>query len=154
MVESEAGRPREVWSREIRPGDEVGEVRAPLGVAPGTPVRLSLRVGGGTRGAAWGIWEAPRVLARDRPAPAVAPRTAPVDDRRAAPLRQRLRGVSVLLIVLDAAGARHFGCYGYPRATTPEVDAIAREGITFDHAYATGCYTRAAMGSVWTSQFP
>jgi hypothetical protein len=24
----------------------------------------------------------------------------------------------------------------------------------FDRAYATGCYTRAAMGSVWTSQFP
>ena len=153
-VESEGRPAREIWYREIVPGEEVGDVRASLGVAAGTPVVLSLRVGGATSGAAWGIWETPRVLGRDRPAPAVAPATIPAVDRHAAPLREKLRGVNVLLIVLDAAGARHFGCYGYPRATTPEIDAIAREGVTFDSVYTTGCYTRAAMGSVWTSQFP
>ncbi len=153
-VESEDRPAREIWARTLVPGENIGEIHAPLGVAPGTPVVVSFWVGGQAAGAGWGDWGAPRILGGGRVEPAVAPSTAPVGDRRAAPLRDALRGVNVLLVVLDAAGARHFGCYGYPRATTPEIDAIAREGIVFDRAYTTGCYTRAAMGSIWTSQFP
>lgn len=153
-VESDGRPAREIWRRELEPGEEVGEVRAPLGVAPGTPVVVSLCVGGAASGAAWADWGAPRILGGGRVEPMIAPSTTPTGDRRAQPLRDAIRGSNVLLIVLDAAGARHFGCYGYTRATTPEIDAIAREGIVFDRAYTTGCYTRAAMGSIWTSQFP
>jgi hypothetical protein len=69
-------------------------------------------------------------------------------------LERDLASSNAVLIVLDAAGARHFGCYGYPRATTPEIDRIASEGVVFQRAYTTAVYTRAAMGSIWTSRFP
>jgi arylsulfatase A-like enzyme len=62
--------------------------------------------------------------------------------------------VNVVLVVLDAAGAKHFGCYGYPRGTTPEIDRIASEGVVFERAYTPAVYTLAAMSSVWTSQYP
>jgi arylsulfatase len=77
---------------------------------------------------------------------------APV--RTADELRRRLRGAGVLLVVLDAAGARHFGCYGHARRTTPEIDRIAAEGVLFERAYTPAAFTLAAMGSVWTSLLP
>jgi arylsulfatase A-like enzyme len=60
----------------------------------------------------------------------------------------------VVLVILDAAGAKHFGCYGYARATTPEIDRIAAEGVLFERAYTPAAYTLAAMSSLWTSQYP
>lgn len=74
--------------------------------------------------------------------------------RTADELRQRLRGAGVLLVVLDAAGARHFSCYGHARRTTPEIDRIADEGVLFERAYTPAPFTLAAMGSVWTSLLP
>ena len=35
----------------------------------------------------------------------------------------------VVLIVLDAARARSFSCYGYARETTPRIDGLARGGL-------------------------
>ena len=43
----------------------------------------------------------------------------------------------IVLIVLDAARADHFGCYGYGRDTTPNIDALAAEGLVFENAFAT-----------------
>ena len=154
VLEVDGRAPRQIWAGDLGPGDEIGEVRAPLGVPAGTPVSLALHVGGEPSGAGWGVWEAPRILGGGAPPVSVAPSTSPADERRAEPVRDAVRGANVLLVVLDAAAARHFGCYGYPRATTPEIDRIAREGVVFERAYTTGCYTRAAMGSIWTSQFP
>jgi arylsulfatase A-like enzyme len=86
-------------------------------------------------------------LIASRPAPHGPVRT--VED-----LRRRLPGAGVLLVVLDAAGARHFGCYGHARPTTPEIDRIAAEGVLFERAYTTAPFTLAAMGSLWTSLLP
>jgi arylsulfatase A-like enzyme len=47
-----------------------------------------------------------------------------------------------------------FGCYGYGRPTTPEIDRLAREGVVFERAYTPAVYTLAAMSSVWTSEYP
>lgn len=69
-------------------------------------------------------------------------------------LRRRLQGADVLLVVLDAAGARHFSCYGHPRRTTPEIDRIAAEGVLFERAYTPASFTLAAMASLWTSLLP
>ncbi len=57
-------------------------------------------------------------------------------------------------MILDAGRAREFGCYGYGRRTTPEIDRIASEGVIFDRAYTPAVYTLGAMSSVWTSQYP
>lgn len=58
----------------------------------------------------------------------------------------------ILLVVLDAARADHFGSYGYSRDTTPVVDRLAREGLRFDAAFSPAPYTLAAMASLTTGR--
>ena len=43
---------------------------------------------------------------------------------------------SLLLFTIDTLRADHVGAYGYARARTPAIDALARSGTTFDRAYA------------------
>jgi arylsulfatase A-like enzyme len=57
-------------------------------------------------------------------------------------------------VFLDAARAGHLGCYGYSRATTPEIDRIAADGVVFERAYTPAVYTLGAMTAAWTSQQP
>lgn len=47
----------------------------------------------------------------------------------------------VVLVSLDALGARHVGAYGYARETTPRLDALAREGVLFEKAYTQQVWT-------------
>lgn len=42
----------------------------------------------------------------------------------------------VVVVMLDAARADHFGTYGYERETTPVVDRLAAEALVFEHAYS------------------
>ena len=87
------------------------------------------------------------------------PRLRPRPWARAAhsladPLREQLRGVNVLVVLMDAARASHLGCYGYDRPTTPEIDRLAREGVVFQRAYAPAPFTVASVSSLWTSLYP
>ena len=156
-VEDEPGQEREVWSavlsaRQPRPA----EVRVALPGEAGRIVRVGLHVGGapGAR-FLWGQWEAPRVLGgAGAPETQARPSPGPGQLRQADALRDLLRGANVLLVVLDAARADHFGAYGYARATSPNVDRIAREGVVFERVFTPAVYTLGAMASVWTSQYP
>src|SRR5262249_57413039 len=60
----------------------------------------------------------------------------------------------VLLVVLDATGARHVSAYGAPVATTPRLDALAREGTLFERAYAQASWTLPSMASLLTGDYP
>ena len=51
----------------------------------------------------------------------------------------------IVLVILDAARADHFGCYGYGRDTTPNIDALAAGGLVFENAFATAPYTACSM---------
>jgi len=42
-----------------------------------------------------------------------------------------------LYIDIDTLRADHLGCYGYHRNTSPNIDAVAAEGIRFDNVYAS-----------------
>jgi arylsulfatase A-like enzyme len=42
-----------------------------------------------------------------------------------------------LYIDIDTLRADHLGCYGYHRNTTPNIDALAAEGVRFDNVYAS-----------------
>lgn len=146
--------PRELWKGGLLPAETRDELALPIGGVPGELVRLGLHVDGPSETApVWAVWGAPRLLGDGSVAaiPGSGPRVE--DDRRADALRRELAGVNVLLIVLDAASALHFGCYGYSRVTTPEIDRIAAEGVLFEHAYTPAVYTLAAMSSLWTSQY-
>jgi arylsulfatase len=151
-VEAKDGVLSEIWSGLLRAQDPpAAEVRLPLPVRPGAVIRLSLHVSG--ERCPWVLWSNPRVLG-DSPADPLAPRSASsAGDARGNALRRAVAGSSVLFVILDAAGARHFGCYGYARATTPEIDRLAAEGVLFERAYTTAAYTRSAMASVWTSLY-
>jgi len=64
------------------------------------------------------------------------------------------RDLNVLLVVVDALRADHLGCYGYERDTSPNVDRIAREGITFVNAYAQAPVTKHSTATLVTGLFP
>jgi arylsulfatase A-like enzyme len=41
----------------------------------------------------------------------------------------------ILYIDIDSQRPDHLGCYGYHRATSPAIDAVAKEGIVFERVY-------------------
>jgi arylsulfatase A-like enzyme len=153
ILDSGDGVEREIWRSEAG-GDRRAEVALPVPGRPGALVRLGLRVEPAQGERAWGVWSTPRLLGRNGGDPLPPPAPEAVDSGRARRLRASLAGSNVLVVVLDAAGARHFGCYGYPRRTTPEIDRIASEGVVFERAFTPAAYTLMAMGSVWTSRYP
>jgi len=48
---------------------------------------------------------------------------------------------NVVLVSLDAVGAKHVSAYGYARETTPNLDGVAREGVLFESAYTQQTWT-------------
>ena len=60
----------------------------------------------------------------------------------------------VILISIDTVRADHLGCYGYARDTSPNIDALAREGVTFSRAFAQASWTLPSHMSVMTSLYP
>ncbi len=61
---------------------------------------------------------------------------------------------NVLLITLDTTRADHLGCYGYPRAKTPSLDGLAREGIRFARAYCPAPVTLPSHISILSGLYP
>jgi arylsulfatase A-like enzyme len=57
---------------------------------------------------------------------------------------------NVLLIVLDTVRSDHTSLYGYSRHTTPNLERIAREGVTFEQAFSTSCWTLPAHATLLT----
>ena len=61
---------------------------------------------------------------------------------------------SVILITVDTLRADHVGCYGYAKIKTPNMDALAADGIRFDRAYATVPTTLPSHSSILTGTYP
>lgn len=61
---------------------------------------------------------------------------------------------NVLLLSLDTLRADHVGAYGYARATTPRLDALAAQSVVFEHAYAPFPSTTASHMSMLTALMP
>ncbi|HUU29748.1 MAG TPA: sulfatase-like hydrolase/transferase [archaeon] len=61
---------------------------------------------------------------------------------------------NILLIVLDAARADHFSCYGYHRETTPNIDRLAAEGLRFSRAVSSSSWTLPAHATLFTGLLP
>jgi arylsulfatase A-like enzyme len=59
----------------------------------------------------------------------------------------------VLLITIDALRADHVGAYGYPRATTPNIDRLAAHGVRFSRAYSQAPHTSFSVASMLTGKY-
>lgn len=61
---------------------------------------------------------------------------------------------NLILITVDTLRADHLGLYGYPRETSPVLDARARNAMVFDHALAQWPKTVPSMVSMFSSTYP
>ena len=60
----------------------------------------------------------------------------------------------LILISFDCLRADHVGVYGYPRDTTPSIDAFAEDGVVFETAISTSAMTLPAHMSAFTGLTP
>ncbi len=77
-------------------------------------------------------------------------REQPALPREAAQPRAR----NLLLITIDTLRADRVGAYGYSSARTPTLDAVARDGVRFDRAYAPAPITLTSHASVLSGRYP
>lgn len=61
---------------------------------------------------------------------------------------------NIVVITIDALRADHLGVYGYPRPTSPSIDAFAREAVVVTDAISQAPYTKASIASMLSGLFP
>ncbi len=60
----------------------------------------------------------------------------------------------LVLLTVDTLRADHMSLYGYPRATSPAAEDIARTGATFDRAIAQWPKTGTSFASIFSGLYP
>ena len=60
----------------------------------------------------------------------------------------------VVLIVVDTLRQDHLGGYGSPRSASPNLDALATDGVQFRRAYAPSPWTLPSVVSIHTGLYP
>ena len=127
----------------LRPG--AGPRAVPLPDREGGPIRLGLRCVGDAGEIAVAR---PRVSWAPRPADLVG-RSA--RDRRAG---RAGRGPNVLIYLVDTLRADRLGCYGNAAGLSPNVDALAADGVLFERVAAHSSWTTPSVVSVLTGLRP
>jgi len=61
---------------------------------------------------------------------------------------------NILLITTDTLRADHLGAYGYPRDTSPTLDALAAEGVRFERPAVQWPKTGPSFASMFTATYP
>jgi arylsulfatase A-like enzyme len=64
------------------------------------------------------------------------------------------RKPDILVIVLDTLRADRLSTYGYPRETSPHLDAFADTGVLFERAISPAQWTIPAHASFFTGEYP
>ena len=60
----------------------------------------------------------------------------------------------MVVVTLDTTRADRLGCYGFAGIETPNIDAIAREGLLFENATSTAPLTFPSHSSIFTGLIP
>ena len=60
----------------------------------------------------------------------------------------------IILITVDTLRADHLGSYGYPRLTSPNIDSLAIDGITFEQAFTAVPKTSPSLASIMSGMYP
>jgi arylsulfatase A-like enzyme len=77
------------------------------------------------------------------------PRSGEEVSGAAPPIRAR---PNVLLITIDTLRSDHLGLYGYPRETSPRIDALGQSGVVFDEFYTYWPKTRGSFVAMMTGR--
>jgi arylsulfatase A-like enzyme len=64
------------------------------------------------------------------------------------------RRPNVLLYLVDTVRADHLSAYGYPKPTSPELDAFAADATRFEDCRAATSWTKPSTASLMTSMMP
>lgn len=59
----------------------------------------------------------------------------------------------ILYIDIDCLRPDHLGCYGYHRATSPNIDRIAAEGVRFDNVYVSDAPCLPSRSALFSGRF-
>ncbi len=62
--------------------------------------------------------------------------------------------MNVVIVTLDTTRADHIGCYGNSQASTPNIDALAAEGVVFKNAFAAVPITFPSHTTLMTGLYP
>lgn len=62
--------------------------------------------------------------------------------------------MNYIVFVYDSLRADHLSHLGYDRKTSPNIDALADEGVSFSKAFSQAYWTGPSAGSIMTSQYP
>lgn len=129
-------------------GSFSGDGRPPPIALPdreGQPIRIGLRCVGDAGEVALAR---PRVTWVSHPAEAIEP--GPTARRGGL----RWRPPNVVIYLVDALRADRLGCYGNPSGLSPHADALARDGVLFEHAVAQCSWTTPSVASILTGLRP
>jgi choline-sulfatase len=61
--------------------------------------------------------------------------------------------VRILYIDLDVCRADHLGVNGYHRNTSPNIDRVAEEGVTFSHCYCSNSPCLPSRAALFSGRF-
>jgi len=61
---------------------------------------------------------------------------------------------NIIYLMIDTLRADHLSCYGYPDLISPRIDALAAEGIRFEHNCAQASWTKSCVACQLTSLYP
>ena len=61
---------------------------------------------------------------------------------------------NIVFILADDMGTAQLGCYGSQYYQTPNIDRLAREGMTFTNAYAAAAICSPTRASIMTGKYP
>jgi choline-sulfatase len=74
---------------------------------------------------------------------------------QAAPLPEApARRPNIVIIFVDALRPDKLGCYGFPAEISPEIDALAAQGVRFKTVITASTWTKPSIGAILTSQYP
>jgi arylsulfatase A-like enzyme len=57
---------------------------------------------------------------------------------------------NIIILMMDTVRADHLSCYGYERKVSPEIDALASQGILFERHFSSSSWTVPAHFSMMT----
>lgn len=81
----------------------------------------------------------------------LAPICAPVRSAEAAAPAGKY---NVVVILMETLRPDHLGCYGYQRATSPNIDRLAAKGAVFENAFAQSSQSLISAASIFTGLYP